>query len=255
MLDVFSLAGESAKTFVHEFSRLSSIVDSLSASNTKKQVHALRLSGLSELAQSHGTDSEVYLTAKSALNVVLTRLFASPTLRTAYLHIPPSSDSNHQKRGIETSLLSPFHIRAPSTNHPSRDKKKRAPEDKPIVSSSKRCYASQTACEDETYNCNGRGGCVVGASLSTLQPGEECWVCKCGRTEEGSGNGKRTSYWAGEMCEKEDYSNDFLLLFGSSLALIVVVTLSIKLLASVGDGELPSVLSSVSGGHSSTKRD
>jgi len=50
------------------------------------------------------------------------------------------------------------------------------------------------------------------------------------------------------MCQKEDLSADFTLLFFSSAALLLLVGFSVVLLYRVGSGELPSQLASVGPG-------
>ena len=98
-----------------------------------------------------------------------------------------------------------------------------------------------------TNNCSSHGTCIL---KSRSRAGEdsskpvECWTCKCGRTVTTQADGKeKVTYWSGPACQKKDVSVPFWLLAGISIMLVSFVSYGIGLLISVGDSELPSVLS------------
>ena len=115
------------------------------------------------------------------------------------------------------------------------------------------CYQTLDSCTNSTSSCSGHGSCI-----SASKAGRTCFVCACeaSKIETGKGtgtNGKKTIYWAGDKCERQDVSGDFVLLAGSVIGLIVLVVGSVGLLAGVGSIELPSVLTG--GALTSSKRE
>lgn len=80
--------------------------------------------------------------------------------------------------------------------------------------------------------CSGRGQCVETAKDSG------CFQCAC------------TSGYAGDTCQKTDYSSQFVLLVGTSVFLGLGVVMSVALLFSIGDESLPSTLNlAINNGH------
>jgi len=88
-----------------------------------------------------------------------------------------------------------------------------------VVAAGKTCFSSLAHLNNATASCLGRGHGVRGISTRANSDSNECWVCKCGVTEDDEG--RRTS-WAGEGCEKKDLSGcvskPFLVLSGLIVA-------------------------------------
>ena len=72
-----------------------------------------------------------------------------------------------------------------------------------------------------------------------------CWVCVCVPIIKRIGEtGRKTTYWAGEMCQKKDISGPFQLFFWFAVVMVLTVVLGVKLLWSVGQEEIGGVLGS-----------
>ncbi|KAF9567926.1 hypothetical protein CPC08DRAFT_625850 [Agrocybe pediades] len=99
------------------------------------------------------------------------------------------------------------------------------------------CFTSLDSCNNGTSTCSGRGQCVKASKA-----GKTCFVCNCGTTKVGEGNKVKTTYWAGESCERKDVSGPFVLLSGTVIVIILLIVGSISLLYGVGDQPLPSTL-------------
>ncbi|GAA5936979.1 hypothetical protein JCM3775_001917 [Rhodotorula graminis] len=122
-----------------------------------------------------------------------------------------------------------------------------------VVAAGKTCFSSLAHLNNATASCLGRGHGVRGISTRANADGNECWVCKCGVTEDDEG--RRTS-WAGEGCEKKDLSGSALLLALTTLGLALAIAGSVALLYNIGSVPLPGTLSAVSGmGPGGAKRD
>ncbi|GAA5856831.1 hypothetical protein JCM9279_000843 [Rhodotorula babjevae] len=122
-----------------------------------------------------------------------------------------------------------------------------------VVAAGKTCFSSLAHLNNATASCLGRGHGVRGISTQANADGAECWVCKCGVTEDDEG--RRTS-WAGEGCEKKDLSGSALLLALTTLGLALAIAGSVALLYNIGSVPLPGTLSAVSGmGPGGAKRD
>jgi len=130
-----------------------------------------------------------------------------------------------------------------------------APPQQPIGSVST-CYMSLESCKTSTNSCSGKGQCVEASKA-----GRTCFVCNCGATRSGEGKGTKTEYWAGEKCERKDisgyvvrpfysnihpiltcFSSPFVLLSGTAVLIILLITGSISLLYTLGEQSLPSTL-------------
>jgi hypothetical protein len=100
----------------------------------------------------------------------------------------------------------------------------------------KRCHESKDACTSSTSSCSSHGEC---AEAST-----GCWSCVCKPSVLKLDGGRiSTTYWAGTACQKKDISVPFNLFLLFTIASVVVVGWAIGLLFSIGEAELPSVLS------------
>lgn len=93
------------------------------------------------------------------------------------------------------------------------------------------CFSNQLACIESTESCSGHGICTLVGN---------CYKCLCTATK--NEEGKQTTYWTGNSCEKIDYSAQFNLLFWSSIILAATIVSGIKLMYNAGKEELPGVL-------------
>ncbi|KAH8804272.1 hypothetical protein DL96DRAFT_1631627 [Flagelloscypha sp. PMI_526] len=151
-------------------------------------------------------------------------LSANPAARLVVLATPPA----HANRRAESTGLQ--QSQAPFPSPPAH-----AP-----ISGISGCFTSAKDCADGTDSCSGHGECALAQKGS-----QSCYVCSCGTTVEPAASGlsgNKTTRWAGQACERKDYSGDFVLLAGITIVLLLFVTASVTLLSSVGAVELPSVL-------------
>lgn len=98
--------------------------------------------------------------------------------------------------------------------------------------SSSGCFSSEDACIKDTNSCSSHGTCIK-SKLS------DCWSCKCQATVDKS---KRTQYWAGATCSKQDISSQANLLFWTGLGLVLLMVGGVQFLYSVGNEKLPGIL-------------
>ena len=109
------------------------------------------------------------------------------------------------------------------------------------------CYASFNSCVTSTSNCSGHGLCENtlagrdddGNRLPPKEGSAVCFMCQCKGTRGETGSVTR---WAGGRCDKVDYSVPFALFVGFTILMLAIVTAAVKLVYSIGEQPLPSVL-------------
>ncbi|KAJ7760981.1 hypothetical protein B0H16DRAFT_1415034 [Mycena metata] len=179
---------------------------------------AAELSGLATMRSTHGINSDEYRSSLDATRKLLDHAIAN-NIHIAMLTFSPSRSEVKAKRA-----------------EPSQAPFPRPPPQSPIESVST-CHTTLDACTNATSSCSGRGECA-----SATKSGRTCFVCSCGKTQTGEGNKVKTSTWVGESCERKDISGPFVLLTGTTIVLLLVIGMSVTLLYTVGNVELPSVL-------------
>ncbi|KAK4054069.1 hypothetical protein OIV83_001094 [Microbotryomycetes sp. JL201] len=278
-----NLLDKSANDLVFELQNLAKLADSLGQRTTdddgpqseSARVIALHIKGLAKVASAHSPSSDMYHRAATLLRQTLSATMSAvqrtstdePTF--VLLALPPYKQPWLAKR---TNWLQPFQAPSASYVRVARPKLARSMTKKskrstvfspraaaaadrtpvPVVAQSRRCFTSEKELKNLTASCLGRGRAVKGITTRKLDDGAECWVCSCGTTRDDNG---KVQKWAGEGCEKQDLSSDFVLLFFSGLGLVLILVASVVLLYGVGNVELPGTLSSVSGAGSGHKRD
>jgi hypothetical protein len=90
------------------------------------------------------------------------------------------------------------------------------------------CHSTNDTCTSTTNACSGHGVCYL---KSRGAKDNDCYACKC------------DSEWGGPACQKVDISTQFFLIGTVSVLAILAVGGGIGLLFSVGQEELPSVIS------------
>lgn len=107
------------------------------------------------------------------------------------------------------------------------------------------CFSSLSACESGTRNCTGHGECILKYKTQGDDP-KSCYACACTKpvVRTNKDGGKKTTYFGGPACQKEDVSVAFWLIAGFTIFIIFVVSTGVGLLYSMGSEELPSVLGS-----------
>ncbi|EEA22267.1 hypothetical protein TMatcc_008294 [Talaromyces marneffei ATCC 18224] len=90
------------------------------------------------------------------------------------------------------------------------------------------CHSTNDTCTSSTNACSGHGVCYL---KSAGVKDNDCYACKC------------DSEWGGPACQKVDISTQFFLIGTVSVLAILAVGGGIGLLFSVGQEELPSVIS------------
>ncbi|GAA6005796.1 hypothetical protein JCM10207_007234 [Rhodosporidiobolus poonsookiae] len=284
MFTDLDLLDSSATQLVLELEQLTALADSFSSASSKDsgaqgegvaQITVVHLKGLKDLASTHGPTSPTYLRATALLRSTLSALYSSlsaqsPDAKFVLLALPPHPRALLRRR---QGWLKPFAapgaggVRARndaravegmnrnvrrSVFAPRQADDGEKDERRPVVPSSRRCFASLDELNNATASCLSRGQGVRGI---TTRGEEDCWVCQCApTTEELEGGGVRRRWWGGEGCEKEDLSGSFTLLALSSLALVAALALSVALLYGVGSAPLPGTLGAV-GGEGRMKRE
>jgi hypothetical protein len=203
--------------------------------------------GLKELVASYGSDSTEVNLALSLYHNALSRLAQPSNTKITLLLTPGSSDGSvgfeiashiHQKR-----VEKPLSISA-NSNSPKPSVETTFPlETSPAVAPNaafkrhQRCYSTQDACTNSTNSCSSHGECAKAS--------DGCWSCVCKPTIRKSPEGghEQVTHWGGYGCQKQDVSVPFNLLLIFTVAIVFVIAWAIGLLYSIGEEELPSVLS------------
>ncbi|KAH9929583.1 uncharacterized protein BXZ73DRAFT_47983 [Epithele typhae] len=195
---------------------VASIKDFLDGDYAPDRFAAFDLSALSTLKHTLGADDESVVAAYTALHSTLVSLLARPDVKLALVSVPTPGAGLARRQQPPQSPLPPS-----------------LPGSEPIDSIST-CYSSADVCGNATSACSGHGTCT-GASKA----GRTCFVCACSTTKDAKG---RRENWAGRACERKDVSGPFVLLAGTTVALLLLVGGSVALLGAVGSDKLPSVL-------------
>ena len=111
----------------------------------------------------------------------------------------------------------------------------------------KLCHLTLDACMSATDNCSGHGKCYQkNASQGDSDDNSRvCWACGCNRNgtvRTNADGSKKTTYWGGPACSKQDVSAPFFLLAGFTIALLAAVSWGVGLMYSIGQEPLPSVI-------------
>jgi len=111
------------------------------------------------------------------------------------------------------------------------------------------CHASNSSCAEATNNCSGHGSCYLKYGSSEEGSTGNCYACRCQSTvvRKSDGTTKKIQ-WGGPACEKKDISSPFFLIAGVSVLVIIMVGSAVGMLFSMGQEELPSVISAGVGG-------
>jgi len=105
------------------------------------------------------------------------------------------------------------------------------------------CFPSISTCRNATHSCSGHGTCVLKYNNRDGDGETKCFSCACTNSTRTNEDGtKKTTYWGGPACQKEDVSMPFWLLGGMTVLLVSVVMWGIGLLSEMGAQELPSVI-------------
>ncbi|KAL2824557.1 hypothetical protein BDW59DRAFT_147518 [Aspergillus cavernicola] len=106
------------------------------------------------------------------------------------------------------------------------------------------CYASNSSCNEVTNSCSGHGTCYKKSGSESEAASGDCYACRCYETSVKNGDGTdRKVRWGGSACQKKDISSPFFLVSGVAVAIVVAVTAAISMIYSVGNTELPGVIS------------
>ncbi|KAL2826034.1 hypothetical protein BJY01DRAFT_229956 [Aspergillus pseudoustus] len=101
------------------------------------------------------------------------------------------------------------------------------------------CYESNSSCTEATSSCSGHGVCY-----KKYGSGGDCYACRCHETTVRNEDGtERLIRWGGSACQKKDVSSPFFLISGVTIAIVVIIGTAIGMIYSVGNVELPGVIS------------
>jgi hypothetical protein len=105
------------------------------------------------------------------------------------------------------------------------------------------CHASNSSCVTASNNCSGHGYCYLKYASKDEAIASDCYACKCVQTLVQNPDGTvKTVQWGGAACQKKDVSTPFFLVAGITILLLVAVGNGMRLLFSVGQENLPSVI-------------
>lgn len=98
----------------------------------------------------------------------------------------------------------------------------------PIPKDETACPSSKAACETTFGNCSSHGTCTQ--QRDPRGGSGKCWTCLCNINVWTDDNGKPVEgfsspvHWTGNMCQFQDISTSFQIVFWVSLALILLLT-------------------------------
>lgn len=180
LLDAFTTHPSSATdAFLSETSQLVVCVES----EEIDAFGAFDLTGLAELLETYGKDSELYQLAAQTTRAILESAVRKPTLSLAVVTYPgaPKHTFSVRQQPPQSPLPPPA---TPSPQLP--------------IGGVSTCHASAEACGNATSSCSGHGSCV-----HAQKAGKTCFVCACSVTRDDS---DRPQEWAGDACERKDVS-------------------------------------------------
>lgn len=106
------------------------------------------------------------------------------------------------------------------------------------------CHSTNSSCAEATGNCSGHGFCDRKYGSKDDGASSECFACKCQETVEKKEDGTmRTVRWGGAACQQKDLSSAFWLTAGITIMIVTAVGIAMGMLFSVGQEELPGVIS------------
>lgn len=237
--------------------------------------NALRFDGLASIKEAYGEESAQYMQAKEALRSALSAAASKVALlqkdrkahHIAFLIMPENGGAALSKRSdplwpFRSSLATtPFlksraigedgeEMLAPrqgalvghfdadplsTAGEPAAAAPSEAPKERDYVG---KCFSSESDLNKATANCSSHG-----KPKQSSKGGRKCYRCQCKPTKDDKG---KVTEWAGEACQKQDISKEFVLLGSSAIALILVTIGSVLYLYYEGEQELPSVLAGIS---------
>ncbi|KAF7322167.1 DUF3844 domain-containing protein [Mycena kentingensis (nom. inval.)] len=222
----------------HVYTSVFSPLGSFDASESLQSFYSTQISSISSFLSS--TEAAFAAQELSALRTLRSTLGPESPEYAAALQDTRSLLQTAVARGVKVALLT---FSASAAAPVKRQVPSQAPFPSPRpapqqpIGSIGTCHTSLDACNNSTSSCSGRGEC-----MSATKAGRTCFVCACGKTTSTVGTKVRSETWVGEKCERKDVSGPFILLTGTTVVLILVIAMSVGLLYSVGDIELPSVL-------------
>ncbi|KAJ5127510.1 hypothetical protein N7448_008289 [Penicillium atrosanguineum] len=131
-----------------------------------------------------------------------------------------------------------------------QDALRRSAQDLPLHSNlAPVCHVSNSSCAEATNNCSGHGSCYLKYGSGEEGSTGNCYACRCQQTVVRKSDGTiQKIQWGGPACQKKDISSPFFLIAGVSVLAILMVGSAIGMLFSMGQEELPSVISAGVGG-------
>jgi len=247
MTHVFNPDRDADRRFMSEYLIFKAFVEKVVPQMHEKNTAFCYFQGLKDLIGTYGTGSTEANLALSLYHHALSRLSSPSNIKTTLLLTPGTDRSTpgfeisshlHQKRAeTPLSITSNPVLAQPEPSAKTISKPPTSPVGGNPLTRFKRCYATKDACSDTTNSCSSHGRC------KEIVKG--CWSCACVPTVRKSADGshKQVTNWAGYGCQKQDVSVPFHLFFIFTVIIILVIAWSIGLLYSIGETELPSVLS------------
>lgn len=248
------------RAFIAELSALESFIDALSrVSEPLDQQFAVgHIVGLESLFYKYGAHSEKYTAGVKAMHVTLSSLYQRlaelQNTRLIVSLLPPvqrSKKSSILKRWEENeAAFGDIHAAPSLEGFGVSGLSSQSPVKRASTVSYNGCYSSQDACESDTDSCSGHGSC------QKYLDQEDCYQCSCTPSVKNStsGNGQKTTVWAGASCAKKDVSFEFQVFFWFTIIMVATVWWSVKMLYSVeiGSGGVLAATGYVNKGASST---
>lgn len=146
---------------------------------------AIELSKLRETRQDFGSNSYEYTEVADQIRNLLQNAVEQGNFNIVALTFTSPSSPSFVKRAAPQQSQVPFP--APPPQFP--------------IGGVSTCFTTLDACNNGTSTCSGRGECKKASKA-----GKTCFVCSCGATKVGEGNKVKTTFWAGDSCERKDVS-------------------------------------------------
>ncbi|KAL4780042.1 hypothetical protein BJX76DRAFT_61530 [Aspergillus varians] len=139
--------------------------------------------------------------------------------------------SSYSRRTPEVTKIGPSVNTVRDTQSMAFDQRGNAP-----LSLTPVCYASNSSCNEATNTCSGHGACYGKSG--------DCYACRCYETSIKMESGAvRKVRWGGSACQKKDISSPFFLIMGVTIAIMVAIGAAVGMTFSIGNTELPGVIS------------
>ncbi|ODV95042.1 hypothetical protein PACTADRAFT_50865 [Pachysolen tannophilus NRRL Y-2460] len=212
------------ESFINELSQLNFLLDNVHNNYNQQDIVIVNLKSITSIFKKTGLNSNTYDMSKRILSNLINKSLNKNFNKFDSTIIVLPIDQ-------ELTDFKEYHKINEKIKHSSHLKKRSLSSSSSSSSSSDACFLSEESCLLSTSSCSNHGVCSkVG----------NCYSCVCSASYNKTT--KSTTYWQGFNCSKKDVSVEFNLFLWFTIFMTIALVAGIKLMFSIGNEELPGVL-------------